>query len=227
MLQSPAVSTNETLDQLRRFNGATPSLKDITGISSTRGSPEIGGAGHVLATGTSLTSASKAIISFIDMDTSTELLLDVGKTDAPCAMGVGASNFLKARYMSGSWRNPATGDLYVADSGCGLLYRYTNATFVDPALNSSCNPFGSCGFRHGFANLTADFQMDLGQRTSVVGDINNGLLYIAYGNQCGIMSYNLTSGSKIGFVTSINLSLNATFSVTIPVCGYAGESLVA
>lgn len=222
ILQSPAVSTNETLDELRPFNGTQSSLRAVTGLSA--------GLGGRVATGVSPSSASKAVISFVPAGVAAaELLLDVGAADAaPCTMGTGQSSALKAQYLSGSWRHPATRDLYAVDSGCGLLYRYDNMTFQDPGAVPACSPFGSCGTRFTVANLSANstFQAGIGQRTAMAGDAASGLLYIAYGGQCGVMAYNLTTGSKIGFVTSIDLPVivNATVNITIttPVCGYAG-----
>lgn len=220
VLQSPAIGTNETLDKLRPFDGTPPSLWGITGLSA--------GLGGRVATGISPSSASKAVISFIPAGVA-ESLLDVGSTDATaCTMGSGQSSTLKAQYLSGSWRHPVIGDLYVVDSGCGLLYRYDNMTFQDPGVVPACSPFGYCGTRFTVANLTADasFRADLGQRTPMMGDVTRGILYIAYAEQCGVMAYNLTTGSNIGLVTSIDFSvaINATLTinVTTPVCGYAG-----
>lgn len=220
VLESPRVSTNETLDKLRPFNSTRPSLRNITGVSVT------GGSHYLFATGSSLSTASKAVISYIQIVKSKELILDVGAANSTCTMTSGPSSLLKARYMSGSWVNPTTDDLYVVDSGCGLLYRYDNKTFTDPDIDPVCDPFGSCGIRTTVANLTANasFQADIGQFTSMVGDVSEGILYIAYGEQCGIMSYSLASELKIGFVTSIDLPIAGNITMPAPVCGYAGKS---
>jgi hypothetical protein len=58
----------------------------------------------------------------------------------------------------------------------------------------------------------------------MVGDTTDGILYIAYGEQCGIMSYSLAKESKIGYATSIDLPIAANITLTVPACGYADES---
>ena len=97
------------------------------------------------------------------MEKPEELLLDVGAANTTCTMSSGRSSLLTARYTSGSWVNPATGNLYVVDSGCGLLYRYNKETFISPDLNPLCNPFGTCGMRFTVANpiANASFQADI------------------------------------------------------------------
>ena len=217
ILQSPMISTSETLDELRPFDGTTPSLKDITGLSIT----PFG----IILTGSSLTTASNTVISYIPANNmSTEYQIDVGAADAECTMDQGAIVGLKARHLSGLWVDPVNYDLYAVDSGCGLLYRYRQL-FVDPILDPFRSPLGHCGVRSTVANLTADasFKTDFERRTSIAGDVTNGILYIAYGGACGVMAYNLTTMSKIGFVTSIDIPITENITVTTPVCGYAGE----
>lgn len=133
------------------------------------------------------------------------------------------SNRLRYLSLDGAWRHPATGDVFVADGGCGFLYRIERAAF-----NASCSPFGSCGRALFMANLTAAANLTVRadgskyQNISLAGDVQRGLLYAAYGQQCGVMALNLTTGSTVGWVTSSAFPLGNQ-TVELPLCGYAGD----
>ena len=142
-----------------------------------------------------------------------------------CLSSVRAANRLTYLHMAGAWRHPSTGDVYAVDGGCGLLYRLEAAAF-DPA----CSPVGACGQAHFVANLTAAANLTitnpdgtpLRQNVSLAGDTARGILYLAYGSECGVMGLNLTTGATLGWAVASNITITGE-TITLPLCGIAGD----
>lgn len=152
----------------------------------------------------------------------------LGSGNIQCFNGssIVASNiFFKS--VGGSWRHPLTGDLYIVDAGCGMLYRIDQAA-LDPACAGA---FGSCGGQvHFLADLveTADMALDTneedgGQRVPLAGDVGRDILYAAFAGQGGIVALNLTDGSRQGWMVASRLLLDNGSYVEAPICGFMGD----
>ena len=105
------------------------------------------------------------------------------------------------------------------------LYRYRiqdSFSFICDASKLGEN----CGSVTPFTtlDLQASFENPF-QNVSLVGDVTRDILYAAYGSQCGIFSFQLSTGNPIGWVTAWNMTdTNGTVTAT-PFCGYSGKFL--
>lgn len=141
-----------------------------------------------------------------------------------------AANSISFKSLDGSWRHPVTGDLYVVDGGCGMLYRIDGAAF-DPACAGA---FGSCGGQvHFLTDLAEEAELLLNNNTTdgsskfqnvpLAGDVTHGILYAAYGSQGGIMALDLANGTRRGWAVASNVPLQNGSFLETPICGFMGD----
>lgn len=147
-----------------------------------------------------------------------------GSGPATCSTQGTVSSSMKFNALGNPWASPNDNGLYIVDGGCGLLYQIDQDSFTLNADLAACAQLGACGTTNILANLTekAYFRPNDGQATSVVGDVERDILYIAYANQCGIMSLKLSTAGVLGWVTGTNITVNST-TIGSPLCGYAGD----
>ena len=153
----------------------------------------------------------------------TEYRLGAGRTSCPPVGVLVQSSSIAFKALGNPWSSPNGNGLYIVDGTCGLLYQIDQNSFKPPNVSPNCDPLGTCGLTTVLANLTekANFLPD-GRPTSIVGDVARDILYIAYANQCGIMSLKLSTAEVIGWVTGTNVTVNST-TISTPLCGFSGD----